>query len=596
MAQSAQVRDALAAAKAGDPDAFAPLESLAAVDPCAAPMVLTAIAALLAHRGGGGGGAADLLAQANEAAMALDAPWLAAEAAFDLSRDAWGGVIDVAMMRRAADLFDRHPPPASLAFAAAFAKALRAADIAADQAAQDLALAAFALDPSDRGARRLATALICGRQAYDQADRLLIAADHFVQDDADLAAAALTAMLRSPLEDEAPVRAIILRRAAVMPAVAALNPPPTDPTGRRLRVGVAQACFERSAYYNALIPTLDGLARAGVDLFAYQAGVRMGAPTAPLAPLLVGWRDIGGLDPDAAAALIAADRLDVLLDLEGLSPAAPTEVYRRRPAPVIATSFNTISSQAPGLFDVVIADAATPPPDAQDAYAERIVRLPEGYYYGAFRLQTDAPPPAAPVGPIVIGAACQIWKISPACADAWARILQARPEVWLRLRTPALQNQSVAAAVLDRLAAAGAPLERIELDGAALPYADHLRRFNGFDVLLDSFPFQGPSTLFEALWMGIPTVVRQGRRWATRFGGGLVSAAGFPEWLTEDADAYVRLALDLIDQAPTRRTAAARLAQRAQVAGSALCDAAGFGRELERILREMAEDAWRRRR
>jgi len=67
-------------------------------------------------------------------------------------------------------------------------------------------------------------------------------------------------------------------------------------------------------------------------------------------------------------------------------------------------------------------------------------------------------------------------------------------------------------------------------------------------------------------------------------GASLLTAVGLPELIATDEEGYVRLAAALAGDAS--RVGALRAGLRARVAGSALCDGAGWCREFERVVLE----------
>ena len=105
------------------------------------------------------------------------------------------------------------------------------------------------------------------------------------------------------------------------------------------------------------------------------------------------------------------------------------------------------------------------------------------------------------------------------------------------------------------------------------------------DVALDPFPYPGGTTTAEGLWMGVPAVTLRGDRFIAHQGESLLHAAGLADWIAQDRDEYVRMAVDFATDQP--RLARLRAGLRQQVAASPLFDAARYARHLAAAWRGM---------
>jgi protein O-GlcNAc transferase len=112
-----------------------------------------------------------------------------------------------------------------------------------------------------------------------------------------------------------------------------------------------------------------------------------------------------------------------------------------------------------------------------------------------------------------------------------------------------------------------------------------LQAFQDIDIALDTFPYSGETTTCEALQMGVPLITLRGDRFAGRLGATVLHNAGWAEWIAEDRADYVRLAVEWGRDAA--RLAQLRAGMRERLAGSTLCDVAGFTRKLEAAYRTM---------
>ena len=135
---------------------------------------------------------------------------------------------------------------------------------------------------------------------------------------------------------------------------------------------------------------------------------------------------------------------------------------------------------------------------------------------------------------------------------------------------------------------AGLARERLEFLERTEDSVEHLRLYDGLDVALDPFPYNGTTTICEATHQGVPTVTLRGDRHAARVGASLLTAIGEPGLIADDVPSYIALAAGL-GKDPAR-LAAYRAGLRRRLLASPLCDGPGFARRFEDALRVM----WRR--
>jgi predicted O-linked N-acetylglucosamine transferase (SPINDLY family) len=83
----------------------------------------------------------------------------------------------------------------------------------------------------------------------------------------------------------------------------------------------------------------------------------------------------------------------------------------------------------------------------------------------------------------------------------------------------------------------------------SLPLEQHLARLKQADLFLDSLPYNAHTTASDALWAGLPLITCRGTAFPGRVAASLLNAAGVPELVTENMEAYERLALRLAHDA-----------------------------------------------
>lgn len=155
----------------------------------------------------------------------------------------------------------------------------------------------------------------------------------------------------------------------------------------------------------------------------------------------------------------------------------------------------------------------------------------------------------------------------------------------LVLKGQLLAHASTRAALTAEFAAHGIGAERIELRRWLPRAGNPMAAYHDIDIALDTFPYNGTTTSFEALWMGVPVVTLRGTRHAARVGASILGHLGRSEWIADDLAGYQRIAVELASRPDA--LAAQRRTLRDALRASTLCDAGGFARKLEAIYREL---------
>ena len=292
--------------------------------------------------------------------------------------------------------------------------------------------------------------------------------------------------------------------------------------------------------------------------------------------------DVSSINDDTLDAVIRSERIDVLVELSGHTGGNRLTALASKPAPVMVTAIgypNTIGLPA---IDWRIVDSITDPPGAEAYCTERLLRLDPCFL--CYRPpELEALPTMPGDGPVIFGSFNNSAKISPECAALWARVLQGVPNSRILLKTQTLADPATQRELRARLCAQGIADDRIEMIASSPTRAEHLALYGRVHVALDTVPYNGTTTTCEALWMGVPVVTLLGDRHASRVSASLLTAAGHPEWIAEDADGFVRIAGSLVND--MARLASLRSSLRSELRASPLLDSKGYAQRFHAAIR-----------
>jgi len=358
----------------------------------------------------------------------------------------------------------------------------------------------------------------------------------------------------------------------------------------RLRIGYVSSDLREHAVGFAMTDVMETHDRKHFEIFAYYCGIGRTDPTQQRTMRAVDhWVDINPLDDDQAAARIAEDGIDILIDLNGYTKDARTKVFARRPAPIGVNWFGFPGTMGTPYHHYIIADPTIIPPHDEIYYSEKVLRLPCYQPNDRKRIVADRRPTRAEAGlPEDAFVYCSLngmQKITPRVFERWMAILNRVPGsvLWLLSGTTADANERLRQAAAER----GVSVDRLVF-AEKKPNPDHLARYPLADLFLDSMPYGAHTTAADSLWMNVPILTLPGRSFASRVCTSLIRAAGVGELECASPDDYVDRAVEFGFHREKLAALKAKLAVGRDTC--ALFDTPKLVRHLEDLYRQMWSD------
>ncbi|MES2099509.1 MAG: tetratricopeptide repeat protein [Pseudomonadota bacterium] len=298
------------------------------------------------------------------------------------------------------------------------------------------------------------------------------------------------------------------------------------------------------------------------------------------------WHPVQDLSDEALARRIHDDAIDILIDLSGHTAHNRLPVFAWKPSPLQINWLGYFATTGVAEIDYLIADPWTVPESQAAYFTEKIWRLPETRLCFTPPDSSPAPDELPAMGGAVLTFACfnNLTKVGDAVIAVWARVLAAVPASRLLLKSPQLGEAQVRERIVAGFARHGIDADRLVLEGLT-PRFDYLAAYRRVDIALDPFPFTGGTTTAESLWMGVPVLTLAGESFLSRQGVGLLMNAGLHDWIANDVDQYVSLAV--AHAADLDRLAALRKSLRRRLIASPIMDARRFAGHFEAALRAM---------
>jgi FkbM family methyltransferase len=423
-----------------------------------------------------------------------------------------------------------------------------------------------------------------GKHARDAA-ALFIASSAFVQSNFN------ELNLRDTMRARGAIIELILERSgATVDELRALRPIGAGP-----RIGFIAIAVGDSAESAFLAAHMERLDRQKYEIRLYT----LNEPTGRLGALCRGAADSYVRLPAnlrEAVARLRRDDLDMAvfsMNLSYLSQLA-TQIAAHRVARVQVSTIASPVTTGLRNMDVMVSGEFNETEKSPHEYTESLVCLPGALNCYPFQYIVEGLAPVKPVtraelgipeGAMLFLSTSNFFKLLPEVTEQWFQILQRVPGSSLALMPfgPNWSSEYPVDLFMARLhrqmADTGVSFDRLHVL-RPVPTIAHLHRVLQLaDVYLDSFPFSGACSIFDALDVGLPIVARSGSVCRSRHSKAILQEMGLVDWASTDDASYVRHAVELGTSAAKRREARERLAK-ARRAGFPLTDTASYAAKL----------------
>lgn len=362
-------------------------------------------------------------------------------------------------------------------------------------------------------------------------------------------------------------------------------PEPVPLAGRKLRVGILSSDLHNHPVAYLMERLMPVLARKEVHWVGITT--MRAAPVPPATQALFDdWLDLTAMNGYEAADSVRAKKLDIAINLNGITAGERSELFAMRLAPLQVSFLGYAGTTAAPAMDYLIADPYIVPESQQAFYTEHIAYMPDTFFVPNTADISAATVTRADEGltedGVVFCCFNNSYKITPDIFDIWMRLLDQVPGsvLWL-----SRANDLVETNLKKEATARGVDPQRLVFAKFRESRADHLRRLQLADLFLDTFYYNAHTTASDALWAGVPVLTCPGETFASRVAGSLLKAAGMEELIAEDRAAYESMALRLAQDRNYLAEVRAKLQRNRET--QPIFDMPRYARNFERLLLAM---------
>ena len=311
-------------------------------------------------------------------------------------------------------------------------------------------------------------------------------------------------------------------------------------SNRVIRIGFVSADLRKHAVANFIEPLLSVLCQDPLlSLHAYYNYTLEDATSERLKCYFQSWDKVVHLSDEDLAQKIGEDGIDILIDLSSHTAHNRLLTFARKPAPVQASWIGYPGTTGLKAVDYYISDKYHLPSGVFDwQFTEKIVRLP---LLAVFSPYENAPTisqlPALANGYVTFGSFNRTNKITRSVVALWSQLLRAVPNA--RMLLGAMPSELDDIIWKEWFIEEGIELDRLIFKSRS-SIEDYLQMHHQVDICLDTFPYNGGTTTWHAVWMGVPVITLSGKMPTSRGGASVLGAIGLGEFIAEDKEDFVR--------------------------------------------------------
>ena len=264
--------------------------------------------------------------------------------------------------------------------------------------------------------------------------------------------------------------------------------------------------------------------------------------TEKLKILFDNWVVVGEKKDQEIVDVIQELNIDILIDLGGLWSASRINIFNTRMCPLQISWLGFNNSTGLKEIDFILADVNTVK-DEEKHYGTKIYKFSKIWnsHCGIEHKRYFNELPFKKNGYFTFGSLNNFMKISEEVLDVWINILKKIQNSKLIIKSSLYVCEDV---IMKRFEKEGL-INSVKILKKTLrnDYSSHINVYDKIDLCLDTFPFNGVTTTFEALWKNVPVLTKNGYNFNSRCGESILKNAKLANFIATDNEDYVNKAV-----------------------------------------------------
>ena len=323
------------------------------------------------------------------------------------------------------------------------------------------------------------------------------------------------------------------------------KPSKIDITKKRLKIGFFSPDFKQS---HSITYFLKGLIRELKQTKFETFGLSLlntkqhDETTNKFSNLFDNWFDLGDKSDQEIVDAIQNVNIDILIDLTGLWSSNRVNIFNTRICPLQVSWLGFNNSTGLKEIDFILADNNTVKNEEKE-YVTKIYKLPKIWnsHCGFEFERVFNELPFKKNNYFTFGSLNNFMKINDEVINTWIEILKKVKNSRLILKSSLFLCEEVLKKKFEKEGL----INSIEIlkKTTRQDFLSHINLYDKIDLCLDTFPFTGVTTTFEALWKNVPVITKAGYNFNSRCGESILKNANIENFIAKNNEDYIEKAV-----------------------------------------------------
>jgi predicted O-linked N-acetylglucosamine transferase (SPINDLY family) len=309
---------------------------------------------------------------------------------------------------------------------------------------------------------------------------------------------------------------------------------------KKIRVGYLSANFNDHPVLKIMESVFKNHDKNSFEIYAYNLHPGEDESTKKVKKYFQSFKNIAFLSLKEMIKIIRSDELDIAVDLMGYTKRNKIELFNTRIAPIQINYLGFAGTTGLSNMDFLIADKFIISKKNMKFYSEKILYMPNSFInsiqYQYSNLKTKYKKLDLPPKSFLLAAFHRTEKLSEEVIDSWISILRKTDNTYLWL---SISNEIAKKNLISFFQSNNVDIKRILFAEKLDLYSEHISRYAEADLFLDTFFYNGHTTILECIWSELPFITLAGESFASRVGLSIANSLGLPELVANSLDEYI---------------------------------------------------------